>query len=352
MRDLSRFETISPLAMLGGVPCVRPKGPVRWFFADRPERERPTLLRECFARAGGHCDFQALSDAPFHVDLAIHGLPGLVMIAGSLHGSRRRGAREVAAEMRDDVALTVGLKGSHHVEQRNRAIVLGEGEATFTSCTDVSTIRHSGTSEMLVLRFPKAALAPLVAGPDDRMIRRIPRELPALRLLRSYVAVAWDEQADAGPDLQRSLVMHVYDLIAAMMGATRDVAALAQERGGAAARLHAIKRDIARHLAWSGLSVGALAARHGCTPRFLQRMFETDGTTFTAYVLAQRLARAHDVLKDPSRRAEKITAVALDCGFGDVSYFNRVFRRRYGTAPSDVRAQAQHGVAPGGRYAN
>jgi len=352
MRDLSRFETVSPLVMLGAQPRPRPKGPVRWAFDDRPARERPTLLRECFARLGGHCDFHALPDAPFHVDVAIHRLPGLVMIAGSLHGSRSRGAREVAAETGDDVALTVGLKGSHHIEQRNRAIVLGEGEAAFTSCADRSIVRHGGRSEMLVLRFPKTRFAPLVDGPDDRMVRRIPSELPALRLLRSYVTAAWDEQVDAGPDVHRSLVTHAYDLMAAMMGATHDAAALAQERGVAAARLHAIKGDMARNLAWSGLTVAALALRHSCTARSIQRLFEQEGTTFTEYLLAQRLARAHELLGDPRRWAEKISTVALDCGFGDVSYFNRAFRRAYGAAPSDVRAQARHGGVTSNRRDN
>ena len=88
--------------------------------------------------------------------------------------------------------------------------------------------------------------------------------------------------------------------------------------------------------------MAALAARHHCTPRFIQRLFETEGTTFTEYVLARRLAHAHRMLADPRRAGEKIMAVAYDCGFGDLSYFNRVFRRRYGAAPSDVRAQARH----------
>jgi AraC-like DNA-binding protein len=126
-----------------------------------------------------------------------------------------------------------------------------------------------------------------------------------------------------------------------MMGAAPDAAAIAQMRGLPAARLHAIKQDIERCLACATLSVAALALRHRCTSRSIQRMFEAEGTTFTDYVLAQRLARAHHLLSDPRRRAEKISAVALDCGFGDVSYFNRVFRRRYGVAPSDVRAQAR-----------
>ena len=55
-------------------------------------------------------------------------------------------------------------------------------------------------------------------------------------------------------------------------------------------------------------------------------------------MLTQRLARAHHMLSDPRRSGEKIANIAYDVGFGDVSYFNRAFRRRYGAAPSEVRA--------------
>ena len=65
-----------------------------------------------------------------------------------------------------------------------------------------------------------------------------------------------------------------------------------------------------------------------------------EGTSFTEYVLKQRLARARRLLSDPRREGEKISVIAWDSGFGDVSYFNRAFRRRYGLAPSDVRAGA------------
>ena len=141
------------------------------------------------------------------------------------------------------------------------------------------------------------------------------------------------------------MASHVYDLIAVMIGATRDAEETAQGRGMQAARLHALKHDIARNLGRSSLSVAALAERHGYTPRLVQRLFESQGTTFTEYVLAQRLARAHRMLRDPRRDGGKISAVAHDCGFGDLSYFNRVFRQHYAAAPSDVRAQARREMA-------
>jgi AraC-like DNA-binding protein len=50
--------------------------------------------------------------------------------------------------------------------------------------------------------------------------------------------------------------------------------------------------------------------------------------------------RAHRLLTDPRRAGQKISTIAFDVGFGDLSYFNRAFRRHYGVAPSELRAAA------------
>jgi hypothetical protein len=50
------------------------------------------------------------------------------------------------------------------------------------------------------------------------------------------------------------------------------------------------------------------------SPRSLQKLFDNDGTTFSEYVLGQRLAHAHRALSDPRRMGEKIaTIVFLPC---------------------------------------
>jgi AraC-like DNA-binding protein len=53
----------------------------------------------------------------------------------------------------------------------------------------------------------------------------------------------------------------------------------------------------------------------------------------------------HRVLCDTHHVERPISAIALACGFGDLSYFNRVFRRHYGATPSDIReaARRSHG---------
>jgi len=62
-------------------------------------------------------------------------------------------------------------------------------------------------------------------------------------------------------------------------------------------------------------------------------------------VLAQRLARARRMLTDPRHDAETISAIAFACGFGDLSYFNRVVCRPFAATPTAVREAARHGEA-------
>jgi AraC-like DNA-binding protein len=113
-----------------------------------------------------------------------------------------------------------------------------------------------------------------------------------------------------------------------------------------AARLRAIKTDIVENLGRSDLSVGEIAARHGLTPRYVQMLFESEGTTFTEFLLGQRLAQAHRMLTDFRFAERSVTSVAFDAGFGDLSYFDRVFRRSYGATPSDVRADHAKAAPP------
>jgi AraC-like DNA-binding protein len=344
-RDFAQLPSLAPEILPVAAPLPLPSGPVRCSLADRAGPERPALLRDCFARIGLRCEVDPVQDTPIEVDLSLSTLPGLQMTAGRLHGARSRRTRALIEHDADEAALIVNLRGRHLIEQRGREVALGHGEAVLVSWAEPSRLTHLPPGEALALRFPRARLTPLLSGPGERYLQPIPRGTQTLGLLTRYVALAWDDRMAASAQLQELMVSHIYDLMAVLLGPTRDMAEAARDGGVRAARLHAIKADIERSLDQPGLSVAALAGRHGLTPRCVQRLFEAESTTFTEYVLARRLARAHAMLLDPRFGAEKISSVALSCGFGDVSYFNRAFRRQFGVAPSDVRAHGRGGFA-------
>ncbi len=168
------------------------------------------------------------------------------------------------------------------------------------------------------------------------MLDSIIPDIEAVRLLTGYARLLTDEAA-LSMDLRRLVGSHVCDLVALALGATRDAAEVARLGGLRAARLQAIKSDIVERANQPAFSIDEVAARHGLSPRYIRKLFETTDATFTGFVLEQRLKLAHRILSDPRRTDQTISSIAFEVGFSDLSYFNRTFRRRYGIKPSDAR---------------
>ena len=67
---------------------------------------------------------------------------------------------------------------------------------------------------------------------------------------------------------------------------------------------------------------------------FLRTFRALVGITPHQYVLRTRLHRAALLLR---RTDQPVANIAFDCGFGDLSTFNRRFKRVMGASPSDYR---------------
>jgi len=77
------------------------------------------------------------------------------------------------------------------------------------------------------------------------------------------------------------------------------------------------------------LSPSAVARRQHVSESYIRKLFEGEDTSFSEFVLTRRLPRAHRLLVDPGRVEQSIASIAFGVGFGDLSYFNRAFKRFY-----------------------
>jgi AraC family transcriptional regulator len=167
------------------------------------------------------------------------------------------------------------------------------------------------------------------AGPAFRGPR-----LPPMRALSPLVArgiaglaggadVPWEE---LGVDLAARVVELVAGLPPGGNGAPP----------GAEARVAHVIREIERRPD-SDLTLGALAGEAALSPFHFLRVFERlTGVTPHQYVLRTRLREAAARL---ATEPAKILDVALDCGFGDLSNFNRAFRAEFGASPRAYRRE-------------
>jgi AraC-like DNA-binding protein len=314
---------------------------VRLSTEDYPECDRVAIFREQFGRGPLGLDVEPLPEVPFKLISTMRPLPGAVITFNVGSGVRAWRTRELLADGRDDFIMVMNLRGPNIVGQRGEEIELAEQSATLCTLGVLGGIVRPETNHRsLVVNLPRAAIGPLMPNADDAVLRPIAPDSAALRLLVRYAGAALDIDLPLSVQLQRSIVDHIYDLVVAAIGGTRDAIALAKGRGIPAARLSAIKADILQNLLIRDLSIADVCAQHGISPRYLRMLFAGEQTTFSDFVLDRRLALARRRLRDPARLGQTIGVVAYECGFGDLSYFNRVFRRHFGMTPSEARVEA------------
>ena len=81
----------------------------------------------------------------------------------------------------------------------------------------------------------------------------------------------------------------------------------------------------------------AIAERVGLSTRQLQRLFDREtGMSPARHYMQIRLARAHALLQQTDLA---VTEIAMSAGFGSLEHFSRVYRARFGLAPSRDRRQ-------------
>jgi AraC-like DNA-binding protein len=311
----------------------------RFSSEDFSQRERLTAWREIFGRTVCSLDIEPLAGDRFRSDATVHARPGLGVLAGSSSAVHLSHSKNLIVD--DDLSFMTGSMPKWTAFQRGRNPVLGPGDGVLMSNADVGSMSLPDTATFITFKVPVKAITPLVPDIGALIARRVPHDSQPLRLLVRYLGALQDEGALQSAELQRLAVTHAYDLFALALGATREAAEIANGRGVRAARLRAIKTDLAASLRRPELSINTIAARHGITPRYVQKLFETEGTTFSEFLLGQRLALAYRMLSDARFADRTVGSIALEVGFNDLSYFHRTFRRRFGATPADARATAR-----------
>ena len=267
-------------------------------------------------------------------------LPNLGIAASTVRPATVRRTPKLLTDGNDNLRLIMVKTSPAIATQFGREIAIDPGGAVVLSNSEQNSITFPSQVQLRAVNLRRQLLRPLLRDFDAILARPISNHIDGLRLLSTYIEGLIEESALNSADTARLVVTQIYDLAALIMGATRDAAEIAKGRGLRVARLRAIKADIAEKLANPSLSVQAVAMRQGVSPRYVQILFEEEGTTFSQYVIGRRLARAYRLLIDARFADRSITSVAFDAGFGDLTYFNRAFRRSYGCTPSEVRAGA------------
>lgn len=308
--------------------------------AHLDNQTRFKLWNEIYTARYGAADISCL-DQPFssRSKFAQIGDIGLVNFAGTIQRYART-ARQVATDQREDFLIGFSRSPSRIlITQRGREAPLVPGGMAIYTNAEPSTCFCAEENAWSGLSVPRARLGELVAGVDDIVARPFDAANPAIRHLQRYVEflLASEEIVQEQPLLDKIGAITL-DLVVLALGSTGDAADIARGRGLRAVRVQEILSELGAHFADPGFSARDVAQKLGLSSRYIQELMQETGASFTERVLELRLRKAHAMLADPRNDRLRIGDVAYACGFNEVSYFNRCFRRRFGCSPTQCRA--------------
>lgn len=310
----------------------------RFSTNDIPGRDRLAVLNEVVARHIAGRRFAPLADRELYAEIEAFALPDRLTVGAARYspviGTR---AGDLLDDGRDDYLLTLHTN-DHEVSVDDRPpIRVAAGTMVLVSDAVCSRCFLPDTG-VKVLSLSRRRLRDLAPRIDLEAFHQAPPTAPGLALVAGYVDLVRANQPCTDQESELASA-HLYDLVALLLDGLVHGGAARNLSGIRAARLELVRRDIRNSLTDPDFSIAKAARRQGVSPRYIQQLFAGVGTSFSEVLRDGRLDLASRLLGEVENLGRSISEIAFDAGFSDLSTFNRVFRRRFGLTPSDVRAE-------------
>lgn len=303
-----------------------------------PADHRLNQLHDFLARELMGIGIVPLQDGPgFTVTVNALVLPGIRIVEGLSDPLVCERTTAMLADGQDDFMLDVMTTPVQLTLEKRWQIEVRAGDGILYPLNRPWRMVHD-RADVRCLRFSRALLAPHLPDLDAVPVRVLRPEDGLLGLLMGYAGLVYKGGTGQDPALAAAMSHHLIELAAhALLKDSAKPMAPETRQSVAAMRLDLFKADIQRSLGDHAFDINRLARRHKVSPRYIQMLFADSGTTFTEFLRQQRLAKAYRLLSDPAMAGQNVADLAYAAGFGDLSHFNRAFRRHFGATPREIR---------------
>ncbi len=299
-------------------------------------RERYDWLREVICREYTNVEITSPAHNDLSQDLTIYpwGSLQLSTIQSSAL-SLKRLPNEPHLNSQDAYFAVMLLSGHYRLEQNGREVSLQPGDMTIYDATRPHRIHCPGEFAKLILSIPRSVFRDRISGIDRCTALRISGTqgigYVAANFLRSSAVHADHLQAHEFS----VLADHALDLLTLAVTSVRPVDFnLSRSRSSS---LNNVKTFIERNLRNTDLDTGLIARHAGLSARYINSLFEDEGTSLMRYVWKRRLENCRKDMQNPAYAGQRLSDIAFRWGFNDAAHFSRTFKQQFGCAPRDMR---------------
>lgn len=291
--------------------------------------------RQAWIDALAELAFATVSDAnaPFTGDLSIKNFSDGARFAVLTSGPQMLIRRKVAG-ISPTLVIFLLTKGVGQIHVGANTTEISDGDLWVFEANSDWKIELGVDFELLLLEVPSAPLLSRMGRSGVRLPKALGTSVAALSagaIMRTLAAnIAMIAQADLSA-AETAIVELVHsDLLAE----SKSDQCTTQAKAGHFRRITAA---IETKLGDPKLSMSVVAQSERISVRYLQRLFEQNGTTFSEFVKQRRLHRSRADLVDRNHADKSISEIAWRWGFRDHAHFSRSFNLAFSLSPREQR---------------
>jgi acetamidase/formamidase/AraC-like DNA-binding protein len=208
-------------------------------------------------------------------------------------------------------------------------------------------LRFAGDHRALIVRLPQQLLTSRLKAPLPVHPRMIGTESGSARVFAGMLRSLADTITDLTPEQAAPAELALPEFLLTSLLDKAPPKALGGAAGMRAALLERIFQTIEMRLADPNLNYRQVAAEHGVSPRYLQKLFESIDDSFGHYVKMRRLERCRLDLRSPLHVQKSISDILFQWGFNDSASFSRAFREQFDMSPREYRKASDDAPSAG-----
>jgi AraC-like DNA-binding protein len=236
------------------------------------------------------------------------------------------------------------LNGSAVLSQNGHIADLRPGDIAILDSTRVYTIDVPTSFEALWIHTPRHRLEGRLHNISGALASKIDGHLGIGRIVSDMLRAALAEAPRLSSLQANRVANNILDLVAAALSSRQGPAL--ETTSVCAATLRRSKESIEQRLDDENLTCATIAAQHRMSVRYINNLFERDGSSLARWTRMRRLERCRQDLENPALRARPIYEIAYSHGFKNVPHFNRLFKGRFGCSPHALRQKQDEADTP------
>lgn len=229
------------------------------------------------------------------------------------------------------------LAGEATLMQDDHRAELHPGDIAILDSTRAYEIYVPRSFDALWVSVPRYRLEGRMHALADIMAQRIDGSTGIGHVASSMLSAALDEAPGMQPAEANRIANHLLDLLSLALTTRREASGTGRTTAYRASMLRRIQESIEQQLDDETLSPEGIAALHNISIRYINKLFEREGTSVARWIRMRRLELCRMDFEDPAKSDQSISDIAYAHGFGNISSFNRAFRARFGLSPRTLR---------------